>query len=782
MNQLGLRFRDSEPAHGGARTDAIDLGAVVAAIRRQARPIAIAVAAMMALGMLILATTPPTYTAWSNVLVDSVNNTIVEEISAFENRQQTDSTLLNEIEVVRSQPIATTVARELNLAENETFLNPPSSLLGRVIGGAIVGLKALLPIGNKPVVLPEVAADTLTPEQRVMAMNDAIARRLQGRVIVRRVGRSYVLSIGFNSHDPALAAAITNSYARAYLADQLNANFEANERTSAWLLDRLSELETQSRAAALAAEQFRAEHNLADNDGQLMTTQNLAQLNTEMATAVAEEARARALAEQYEAVIAAGAGEGLTQRALSLDATNDPRLAQLQVRISTLSGRLSRVEQDFGEDHPQALQIRSQLSEETQAAYREVERLAEKYASDLAAAEARAMALRTTVGNASSESATANTLEVELRSLEQRATALSTLYQSYLTRFQEIDQQKSFPVSSLRILSFAETPRSASAPSTTRTMVIFILLGLIIGGAIAAIREYRERSFRTGDDVADATGLPFLGYLPDYTRPPRMPFWQRLLRRPAPALPPPPPPPRAPKLEFHAVQNPRSQYSETLRTIRLAADTASADGKGAVIGISSALPGEGKTTLSLNLAGLLASANRSTLLIDADLRSNGLTRLTRAESRRGLTDAILGNVGWLDARVQIGNPKLHFLPSPTPATFAHTSDLLGSKASEEIIAEARAAYDYVIVDLPPLGPVIDARVMLPFLDHLVVVAQWGRTPKGLLRQILAHEHLAASKALGVVLNRVDLDMLKTYSTPSGNEQFFDAYAPYYGGR
>ncbi len=772
MNQIGLRFRD--PDTGSSKGDTIELDRILAGLRRQIWPIGVSAVAGLVLGVFYLATTPSTYFASSTILVDTVGNKIVEEVSAFEARVQSDAVLLNEIEIIRSQQIARIVAEDLRLHENEVFLNPPSSLLSQMIGGAKGAVRALLPGGSSPAVNgPE-----LTPTEREAQEIAVAARSLQRQIFVQRFGQSYVFMIGFGAHDPGLAKDITNAYAEAYLADQLNANFDATERTTAWLQDRLAALAASSQEASRAVEVFRAENNLSASEGRLMTEQNLAQLNTELANAVAENARAEALASQYSAVLEAGPGDGMVQRVLSLDATNDLRLAEIQDRISALSSRLQQIEEDFGVDHPQAVMVRAQLQEEGQAAFREATRLSQRYAGDQATAAAREAALRATVSAASTVNAEASTLQVELRGLEQRAEALTTLYQSYLSRFEEIDQQKSFPVPTARILSQAELPRSASSPSTTRVLAVMLIFGLMAGAAIALIREYRDRFFRTGDDVLAATGLPFLGYLPHLTKGARRSIFKR---HKAPGEPGTIKPTAPGQIEFHAVKHPRSQYSETLRNARIAIDSSLPGKKHRIIGLSSILPEEGKTTVSLNLAGLLASSGQSTLLIDADLRNPGLTRFTKVSGGMGLVDAILGNVSWQKTRLQIGNPKLHFVPCTTQAFVSHTSDLLGSAAMKTLLTEAAEAYDYVIVDLPPLGPVVDARAILPHLDRILMVAEWGRTPKGLVRQVLAAEPLVADKAVGMMLNKVDLGALPDYSPPTGSERYFSEYSKYYSG-
>ncbi len=756
MNQIGLRLRDPEPAHGEGKV--IDLQGLVSAARRQRAPVILSMLAAVLLGLAWLATTPKDYTAYVTVLADQNANRIVAEISAIEDTLQDDSALLTEIEVVRSKTVALAVAQSLDLGRNEAFLNPPMSLASRLVSGAKSLVRAVLP-ASPPAPAPSAG------DADAAALN-AAAGLLQRDVRVVRIGRSTALLISYTTADPQLSADIANAYAEAYMADQLNASFDATERTTVWLQSRLAELEANSRAAAEAVETFRAENGLAATGGTLMTEQQLTQLNAELSAAVADTARAAALAEEYRAVIETGPGDDLHRRVLALDAAPESRLAGQQERIAALAARLAQIEAEKGEGDPEAERARAGLAEQARAAFGEITRLAEQYSGEERAARAREDALRRSVAEATAANDSASAQRVQLRALEQRAQAVAALYQNFLTRFEAIDQQKSFPVSNIRLLSAADAPRAASGPSTTRTLALALVLGLIAGAGIGTVREIRDRFFRTGADIAADTNLPFLGYLPDLSRFGQPTLVDRLLKP-------------GNEAEMHSARHPKSLYSETLRSIRMAVDSSLATGKRPVIGIASSLPGEGKTTLSVNLAALIAASGRTVLLIDGDLRHPGLTRLARISEGPGLIEALIGRAPWTQARREFGDKRLHILPSVETARVQHTSDLLASTAMGELIEEARERYDYVIVDLPPLGPVVDARAMLRHLDRMVLVAEWGKTPKGLLRQLLADDPALADKVVGSVLNRVDIAALDRYGPAAGAERYRGAYARYY---
>ncbi|WP_395446912.1 polysaccharide biosynthesis tyrosine autokinase [Aminobacter sp. UC22_36] len=228
-----------------------------------------------------------------------------------------------------------------------------------------------------------------------------------------------------------------------------------------------------------------------------------------------------------------------------------------------------------------------------------------------------------------------------------------------------------------------------------------------------------------------------------------------------------------------AVDAPASMFAETLRSTKIASDVVLQDLGCKVIGVISMLPGEGKSTVAANLAGLLASNGAKTLLIDADLRNPGLSRSLGIDAEQGLVEAVVSDKGW-QAVVKVDRQtKMAIVPAVVRGRFSHTSELLSSAGMRRFIEDAKATFEYIIVDLPPLGPVVDAKAFAPLADGFVLVAEWGATPRPLVRSALNAEPQIASKILGLVLNKVDLKKLPRYGAYGSSEQFLDRYSSYY---
>ena len=261
----------------------IDLDRLVAILARHARLIALTVALFLALGAAYLVFTTPVYTSMTQILLD-------ENLS----RQQADMRISSAVEILKSGRLALRVVDDLDLADNETILNPPQSPVAIAKGW----VKSLMSLASDR---PDPTEEALLNGRRQKA-----AALLQQALGVERVARSAVVAVSFRSSDPQLAATIARTYAEAYLQDQLNANFDATEQATIWLQERLTDLQERAQSAALEVERFRSENGLTSARGELMSEQQMADLNSQLIVAQADAASASARYNQFRAIVEQG--------------------------------------------------------------------------------------------------------------------------------------------------------------------------------------------------------------------------------------------------------------------------------------------------------------------------------------------------------------------------------------------------------------------------------------------------------------------------------------------
>ncbi|WP_296747042.1 polysaccharide biosynthesis tyrosine autokinase [Mesorhizobium sp.] len=758
--------------------DFIDVERLLGMAARQAKVVAVCAIIGVFLGVIYLQTTPKQYTSFSSVLIDEGLNKVVDDISAANVTVQTDATILSQIEILTSARLASVVVDKLKLDQNDDFMNPPQSALAKGVGllrGVITYFR-----GSSADDIPGIQnVDAATREAMIAtARHDYAVLKLQTDLQAARSGRSNVINLGYQSTNPALATAITKTYAEAYLADQLNASFDATERAAVWLQGRLTELRQSSQTAAMEVEKFRAEHGLsANSDGQLMSGKQLADLNAQLIIAQADTARASARYQQYKAIVDSGSENAFNDSAIAADQPSSSVVIGLKTRYLAISKRLQDVVASYGKDHPQAVALAKEKADVSAQIFGQLKQITESYRNDFQVAQARESKLRQQIAAAAGQSSVDNESQVKLRELDQQAQALATLYQTFLSRYQEASQQQTFPVGKVRIISDATMPLTASSPRTLRVVALSLVLGLMLGAGFGGLNEFNERFFRTGEDVRDRVGLKFLGYLPVIgggkardTKPDDLPADSKVTSLSA----------AEKRARMRAsIDAPASMFAETLRNAKIAFDVVM-EGQGSrVIGVISVLPGEGKSTVAANLAGLLAANGAKTLLIDGDLRNPGLSRSLGMEADEGLMEAVVNGQTWQSVGKVDRQTKLAIIPAVLRGQFSHTSELLGSAGMRRFIENAKETFEYIIVDLPPLGPVVDAKAFAPLVDGFVLVAEWGRTPRAMVRSTLESEPYIANKVVGAVLNKVNLKKLAKYGSLGGSEKFFDRYSSYY---
>jgi succinoglycan biosynthesis transport protein ExoP len=746
----------------------IDLEQLVAAARRQDKVVALCAVFGLAMGIVYLVFTPRVYTATTDILLDDSLTRFAEEKDNTAAHIQADAMVLSEVEILKSSRLARAVVVAAKLNENNAFLNPPRSPLDWLKDQvrALTGL-----FGSSP------AADSGGP------VEDPKIRRavmlLQNSLTAERTGRSLVIEVTLTAADPGLAGSIARTYADAYLADHLNANFDATQRATEWLQGRLGELRDSSQAAALEVEKFRAENGLTAARGELMSDQQLSELNTQLIVAQADTANALARYNQYKSIIDSGPDNAVKNATIPPDKANSSVLNELKGRYVNITKREQDVTARFGADHPQAVALRREQADVTRQIFQELQQLTESYRNEYEVAKSRETSLRNNVGDMTGQNSQSSQSMVRLRELEQKSTALATLYQSFLARYEEASQQRSFPIAQARVISQADNPTAPSSPRKAMVLGLSLVLGLIGGACVGAYQEFLERFFRTGDDVRAALNVNFLGYLPlTGNRPakakakPGGAGTKGQPQRPAGDS-------VTPRILRVAINAPSSSFAETLRNVKLAADVVLQRSPCKVIGFVSVLPHEGKTTVAANFAGLLAANGVRTLLIDGDLRNPGLSRSLSPAPEKGLVEAIVGEHRWQSTCMVDRKTRLAIIPAVPRGHLSHTGELISGAGMRDLLAEARKSFDYIIVDLPPLGPVVDVKAFAPLADGLVLVAEWGETPRTLVRSALNAEPAVAAKVLGLVLNKTDMKKLARYGAFGSAEQYFDRYASYY---
>lgn len=345
--------------------------------------------------------------------------------------------------------------------------------------------------------------------------------------------------------------------------------------------------------------------------------------------------------------------------------------------------------------------------------------------------------------------------EADRQALEK--SAFRATYDLFLQRYTEALQQESLPKTQALVISPAEPPTRPSAPRVPLIMAAMLVLGTVLGLGSALARELLDRRIRGRQQLETVAQVPCLGVLPRFRV-------KRSAKR-ARAL-------ESAKLAESGARTfaagpqyaiargaPFSQFAETLRSAKVAADAAQ-DGPVKVLGVVSSVANEGKTTVAINLAQLAASSGR-VLLIDGDFRNPTLSQTLLPAGSAGLsqvlaTGAQLDDVLWTD-----NSTGLRFLSTGKDARMADGAELLASEAMKSLLEQTRAKFDFIVVDLPPALSVVDVRAAAPLMDGFAFVVEWGATVEEVVTQALREGGLEG-RVVGTLLNKVAMSRLRRF--------------------
>jgi succinoglycan biosynthesis transport protein ExoP len=741
----------------------------VAFLKANRRIIAGWVIAAVAIALVYAFTATRIYTATTELTIDSRKIQVFGNSGGNQDQVVGDNSLdsgqiESEVEVLRSESISLAVVRDLKLTDDPAFVHANSGLLMGIVS-AVFGVN-------------EDARELSDAERERIAV-----ATLDANLAVRRVGLTYVLEISYRSPSPQQAARIANAVADAYVTDQLNTKYQAARRASVWLQERIAELRDQSNAAARSVQDYKQKNNIVETGGQgLLTSLQVQETNTQMITASATTAEAKARLERIQDVLKSSApGEAVGTVS---DTLKDEVITRLRQRYLDDSQRVAEWTARLGPDHLAVIGLRNEMAELQHSIVDELRRIAQTYQSDYEIAKAREDSIRASLGKQIEEAGANSAAQVDLSELQSTSQTYHTIFENFLQKYTEAVQQQSFPISDARVITAATPPLNKSYPKTTLIALLGLLVGLSAGLGHALIVRNFDRAVRRPRDVEEKLGLECLGMVPVIAADRRaknvskgskilvaMESLALVPLSPNQAVP-------GPNLTRKVLEDPFCHFSEGLRSTKTALDILALTRPMGCVGVISAIPGEGKSTIAINLANLIAGSGRKTLLIDGDMRNPELSRQLGTDAKHGLLELIAGTVSLNQAARAVPQSTLQFVPTILQQRIANSGDLLASTRMRSVLEEARRDFQNVIIDLPPLGPVSDARAISPLVDAFIVVIKWGYTRFDVLEEALVNFGIASDKIVGVVLNHVDYQHLRNSEPYSYGYYYNKNYAKY----
>ncbi|PWC84601.1 hypothetical protein TSH100_17280 [Azospirillum sp. TSH100] len=677
---------------------------------------------------LLVSRIQPVYMATAEVMIDSRRTRILDIKEILSQLSPQLVTVTSEVEVLQSRTLATRVADALNLYDDPEFntaLRPkqPSLFDFASLREGVDQLREMLSLEAPAPVEP-------TPAEAEALKRDDVIERLRSGLGVSAIPQSMVIRISYRSNNPATATRIANAFAEHYITEQLEAKFQAVRYATGWLNERLDGLRRDLAKSEQAISTYRSTHNLLESSGVPATQQKLTELNSRLVETQTKRAEVTARIARLEATGRAGRGAGAD------DLLDSSFLSRLREQEATLAGQASDLASRYGTRHPQIAKINAELGEIRSKISTEIGRLIQGQRSELAVLQDRERSMTREIREIETLSLSQNKAEIGLRELEREAQANRILYETFLSRFKETDQQETIQQPDARIISFSERPRSPTSPKKFMLIMAATLAGMMSAIVLVLLVEKFDNTIRTKDQLEQLTGLPALGLVPQINVP-------------------------GGNVAAYIVERPASSYAEAFRIAWFAIRHPPDRPEPKTLVITSTVPDEGKSLTSLSIGRTAAMLGLKVLLVDADMRRASISAKVGKTSDLTLAEVLTEGVDFRSAVMRDPLTDLDILAAK-PGGWKPVDMLAMTDAVHRTMQAMREAYDLVVFDCPPVLSVADVQILARHADATLFCLRWNTTPR---ESVLAGIRMlkdAKAKFAGVLLTRVNVRKHASY--------------------
>ena len=566
---------------------------------------------------------------------------------------------------------------------------------------------------------------------------------------VTRPPNTYLLLISYRSPNPDMAANVANAVANSYLQRTFEIRYRATADLSTFMEKQLEELRAKMERSAMALAQFERELNVINpEDKTSILSSRLLQLNTEYTNAETERVKKEAAWQSIQTG---------TLEAAQVSTQGDS-LKAIQDRLNDATQKFAEVKARAGKNHPDYLKAAAQVAElqrQFQAARTSIVRRVE---AEYKEAVNRQAMLQKAVAENKAEFDKMNARSFQYQSLKREADGDRSLYEELVRKIREAGINSAFQNSSIRIADAALPGLNPVYPNTRMNLMLALLFSTLLAVGAAVLSDVLDNTIRDPEQARVMLGAEVMGSLPMVK-----PWRGRLIPVSSNGA----GKSKALAKAGHSAVRASTGYEEAVRTLRNSILLSTFDHPLKSLMVSSASPSEGKTTIAVHLAIAHAQQKHKTLLIDGDLRRPGIHTKLGLTAGSGLATALMNGLCWQNKVIQpAGVPGLYVLPAGPSSR--RCADLIGANL-KEILAQAEAEYDLVIVDAPPILGFPEPLQMAAAADGVVMVAVAGETNRKALDIALSTLRRLRANVLGLVLNEI---------TSNSSEGYY--YHGYYG--
>jgi capsular exopolysaccharide synthesis family protein len=632
-----------------------------------------------------------------------------------------DIIIESDIRILQSETLLTTVARTLKLQDNPTFLG----------GAKNVAIRTSF-FEHRTV--PLFHGDLNDPYVR-----NAIVGNLRGHLSVSRVPRTQMITIAYTSSSPELAAEIVNALENEFIENNFTTHYNSTQQVSKWLTSQMDDLRSivQSSQNQMVDLQRKLGVLALDPEHSLMV-EEIGNLQK----GVSDATEQRVLAEARYRILQSVPSDQIQDATTPMGNDTPSLLSSLRAQRAMVYGDLAKLQPVYGPNYPQVKQLKAQADALTQEIGKQEARVLAEAKDSFNLSQAAENQAKGMMNDKIQELFGQRNDLVQYMLLSQEYDSNRHMYESIVARLREAAVDAGLDAADISVVDLASLPVQPSSTGPKKLAMIGLFFGMLGGLTLALLLEKMDTRLRDAHEIQEILGLPSLAMIPQS-------HWKN----------------KANDLEWvvgpELLRDPRSPFSESFRALRTSMRLSTTSRESKVIAVTSCQPGEGKSTVAMNMAAVLAQSGKKVALVDTDMRRPSVYKRLRLEGGKGLSEVLTGYYP-LDEVVQTHETlaTLDVIPSGTVPPLP--ADLLASDQMTEVVRQLRARYDYVIFDTPPVLSVTDPAIVAAQADGMVLVIRQGYCTRRMLSRAADILGELDVKVYGFVFNGVDASLPEYY--------------------
>lgn len=635
--------------------------------------------------------------------------------------------LETQAQVLQGDSLAIMVIRKLHLDQNPLLMDDPSALkTGMTHSSDVV---------------------QITPQENVALAN------FKNNLKVKRDVASRLILVSFESRDPELAAMVSNTLVQTFIDQSFQSRHDAIMKSSEWLSRQLDDLRKKMEESSQALGQMQQAMGVADIDANKSTfTEHIGELSRQQTQAQSERIQLQAILKNVN-----------TPDSIP-EVRNNPVVQQLGQKLAESKAALSQALVVYGANHPNAKKIQSEVDELQSQLDIQKKAIVNSMRASYAAAETREGLMAAEMKGTSKE------LDKVARytTLKKEVEANVELYNSLYARIKEAGISAASKSVDIQVVDPARVPDDPIRPRRLLNLAVGLFAALIGGIGLAFICEELDNKLHSPEDIRRWIGSSNVSIIPMISEPESQEAKLSWSKRIAGVL---PPAAETARTNMFFLERPNSPEGEAVQALYASIMLSWPNNPPQTLLIVSAFPGEGKTTVALNLSYALAQ-NANTCLVDADLRKGRVANAFSMPTGQGLGDVLTTDATLESSLLEIpGMSNLSILPAGRSK--GNFGQLICSDKMEEVMAGLRERFRFVVIDSAPILPFVDGRALSTLADAVVLVGRAGVTTRQAMRrcvELISEVH--GAPILQIVLNGADRNSTdyKYYGYGYANEE------------